>query len=202
MLPHVEVITHKLVQKFSRWKDFTAQHRERESDSEHTRRLKVELRIHARKMDEMKLLLEREKEKVALEKTRLSVLMRQQRGETPGSLLLKSLTSSQQQLLLGRNSSQFYTSPARSTGAARTSPVRADVSPARFDASQYRSSTASPSANVSRERAAIIAHRFLAVMSTLLRLQPGVRARAAPLLQITSRYCPTSRRPPCGVIRQ
>ena len=71
------VLFKKYYQKFARWKAYIIHHRENELDLEHTRRLKVELKIHGRKIEQMQLLIDREKEKSALEKSKYSMLLRQ-----------------------------------------------------------------------------------------------------------------------------
>lgn len=66
----------KISRSFSQWKSHISHHRERENEIEYTRRLKTELKIHGRKMEEMKVLLDREKEKLILEKARYNNLLR------------------------------------------------------------------------------------------------------------------------------
>ncbi len=76
MIPSFKAVLRKISRAYSHWKAHTSNQRERASEVEYTRRLKVELKIHARKIEEMKLLLDREKEKVVLEKARYNILLR------------------------------------------------------------------------------------------------------------------------------
>ena len=67
----------RLQHAYAKWMKHTIQSRETETEKDYTRRLKVASIVNSRKLQEIQILLQLEKDKVHVEQARYNVLWRQ-----------------------------------------------------------------------------------------------------------------------------